>query len=353
MSTANSDGSHSSASPQSLAGHVVAIDAARYNRRAMDAERAAWEAQGLTLEIAAASTEDEIIAAGQNADVITYMGLYTPFTRRVLENLPRCRMIMRYGIGFETVDLDAATEQGIVICNAAEFCVPEVADHTVALILNLARRIAYLDRNVRAGNWSEVMAATGQVRRLSTQTVGLVGFGRIARQVAINLRPMVGQILACDPYVAPQSGAEMGVEIVEMDDLLHRSDYVSVHTPLMPTTRHLIGPAQLAQMQPTAYLVNTSRGPVVDESALIEALQNKQIAGAALDVFEAEPLALDSPLRTLENVTLTPHTASHSAEAGQDVLRTVIQSVLDFTAGRRPPHVVNPAVEAQITWSAG
>ena len=344
------EASSGSNSGSGLSGHIVAVDALRYDILDLATERAVWEGQGLTLALAGAHTEEEVIAAAQDADVVTYMGLYTPFTAHVLENLPRCCMVMRYGIGIETVDLDAATRLGIVVCNAAEFCVPEVADHTVALILGLARRIAYLDRHVRAGEWAEVLGATGKLRRMSTQTVGLVGFGRIARTVASYLRPMVGKLLAYDPYVAPSAGAELGVELVTLEDLLARSDYVSVHTPLLANTRGLIGADQLARMQPTAYLVNTSRGPVVDEAALVAALQAKQIAGAALDVFQAEPLADDSPLRQMDNVVLTPHTAANSSEAIEDLIQTVMQSVLDMLAGRRPPHVANPTVQPRRPW---
>ena len=325
-------------------GHVVAVDAGRYRRDGLPTERAAWEAAGLTLTIAAAQTEEEIIAAAADADVVTYMGLYTPFTARVLEQLPRCRLVARYGIGVDTVDIDAATRLGIMVSNAAEYCVPEVADHAVALILSLARRIAYLDRQVRAQRWSETLAATGPVRRLSTQTVGLVGFGRIARRVASNLRPMVGKLLAYDPYVPPTAGAELGVEMVSLERLLAESDYVSVHTPLMASTRGLIGASELARMRPTAYLINTSRGPVVDEAALAAALQAGQIAGAGLDVFDPEPLPADSPLRALENVILTPHVAANSVEAIADLTQSVIHTVLEVMAGRRPPYLLNPTV---------
>ncbi|MEX1020866.1 MAG: C-terminal binding protein [Litorilinea sp.] len=345
-----SDLSASNTSGEKLSGHVVAVDAQCFDILDMVAERATWEAQGLTLSLAGAQTEDAVIAAAQDADVVTYMGLYTPMTARVLENLPRCGMVMRYGIGIETVDLDAATRLGIVVCNAAEFCVPEVADHTVALILNQARRIAYLDRQVRAGNWNEVLAASGTVHRLGVQTVGLVGFGRIARRVAQLMQPMVGRIVAYDPYVTAEQGAAAGAEMIDMDALLHQADYVSVHTPLMDTTRGLIGAAQLAKMQPTAFLINTSRGPVVDEAALIAALEARQIAGAALDVFQTEPLAAENPLLRMENVTLTPHTAANSAESLQDLVQTVIHSVEDFFAGRRPPHVVNGAVQPRRPW---
>lgn len=333
-------------------GHVVVVDAGCYGREDLPVERAAWEARGHTLSLAAATTEDEIIAAASEADVVAYMGLYTPFTARVLAQLPRCRLIVRYGIGIETVDLDAATAAGIVVCNAAEYCVPEVADHAVALLLSLARRVTYLDRTVRAQRWAEALAETGPVRRLGTLTVGLVGFGRIARRAATLLRPMVGRILAFDPYLGAEAGRELGVEMAELETLLGESDFVSIHTPLLAQTRGLIGESQLALMRSTAYLINTSRGPVVDEEALIEALQSRRIAGAGLDVFAAEPLALDSPLRTLDNVILTPHVAANSVEAIEDLVESVIQAVLDTMAGKRPRHIMNPSVEPRFPLQA-
>jgi D-3-phosphoglycerate dehydrogenase / 2-oxoglutarate reductase len=327
-----------------VSGHVVAVDARYYRNEDLPTERAAWEARGLRLTLGAAQSEDDIIALAQDADVIAYMGLYTPFTARVIESLPHCRLIARYGIGMETVDLDAATRQGILVCNAAEYCVPEVADHAVALMLNMARRITYFDRNVRRGRWADALTDTLPLRRMSALTVGLVGFGRIARRVATLMRPMVGRIIAYDPYVDPAMAAKIGVELAPLDTLLAESDFVSVHTPLMAGTRGLIGAAQLDKMRPTAYLINTSRGPVVDEAALTAALQAGRIAGAGLDVFEVEPLAADSPLRTLENAVLVPHIAANSVESVQDLIQSVVHTVLDVMTGRWPAHVMNPTV---------
>lgn len=307
-------------------------------------ERAAWEAQGATVTLARCVTEDEVIAAAREADVIAYVGLYTPFTANVLAQLPRCRLIARFGIGVDSVDLAAATEQGIVVANAAEFCVPEVADHTCALLLDLARRITQLDRFVRGGNWAGGAGRFGPVVRLSTQTLGLVGFGRIARQVARNLTYILGPKLAYDPFVSQAQADPYGVRMVELDELLAQADYVSIHTPLLPQTRGLIGAAQLARMKASAYLVNTSRGPVVDEAALIEALRSGQIAGAGLDVFGHEPLADDSPLRTLDNVILTPHTAANSTESTADLRGAVAETVSRVLHDQWPRHVMNPQV---------
>jgi D-3-phosphoglycerate dehydrogenase len=307
-------------------------------------ERAAWSALGATTEFARCSTEEEIVAACADADILVYYGLYTPFTARVLAQLPKCKLIARYGIGMDSVDLAAATEQGIVISNAAEYCVPEVADHATALILSLARRVTMLDRFVRGGNWAGATKHTGPIIRLAQQSVGFVGFGRIARHAARNMVNLFGTLLAYDPFVKQEQADAHGVKMVTLDELLAQADYVSVHTPLLPQTRGLIGAAQLAQMKPTAYLVNTSRGPVVDEAALIAALQAGQIAGAALDVFDPEPLVSDSPLRQMENVILTPHTAAYSEQAVVDLRAAVTQTVSDAIQGYLPRHILNAGV---------
>lgn len=307
-------------------------------------ERAAWEKLGATTKFARCATEDDIIEQCKDADILIYYGLYTPFTENVLSQLPKCKLIARYGIGMDSVDLDAATKYGIVVSNAAEYCVPEVADHATALILSQARRVTMLDRFVRAGKWAGSTAYTGPVVRLSSQTVGFVGFGRIARHAARNIVNIFGSLLAYDPYVTQEQADAYQVKMLPLDDLLAQSDYISVHTPLMPQTRGLIGAAQLAKMKPTAYLVNTSRGPVVDENALIAALQAKQIAGAALDVFDTEPLGDDSPLRQMDNVILTPHFAAYSEHAIVDLRAAVTTTVSDVLQGYLPRHILNGKV---------
>jgi D-3-phosphoglycerate dehydrogenase len=311
-------------------------------------ERARWDALGATTHFAKCASEDEIISACKEADILIYLGLYTPFSENVLSQLPKCQLIARYGIGMDSVDLDAATKHGIVVSNAAEYCVPEVADHATALILSQARRVTMLDRFVRGGNWGGSTAHAGKLIRLSTQTVGFVGFGRIARRAAHNMVNIFGTLLAYDPYVSQEQVGEYKVKMVSLDELLAVSDYVSVHTPLMPQTRGLIGASELAKMKPTAFLVNTSRGPVVDEKALIVALEAKQIAGAGLDVFEQEPLADDSPLRNFENVILTPHIAATSEEAIVDLRASVTKTVSDVIEGYLPRYVMNPKVTSRF-----
>ena len=216
----------------SMLGQVVFIDGSRRDNFAL--ERSQWEPLGIALSVADCETEAEIIDAAQAADVLAYGGLYTSITAKVIEALPRCRLIVRYGIGVENVDMAAATAHGILVANAAEYCVPEVADHATALILALARRIVFLDRHVQRGKWSGAGEVSGPLPRLSTTTLGLVGFGRIGQRVARNMRAIVGKIVAADPYVSQETADSLGVELVSLDELLAQADFVSVHTPLLP-----------------------------------------------------------------------------------------------------------------------
>jgi D-3-phosphoglycerate dehydrogenase len=311
-------------------------------------ERETWDPLGIALTKADCKTEANVIAVAREADVVITLGLETPISSHVIQGLSPCRLIARYGVGVDSIDVSAATARGILVTNAPEYCTAEVADHAVALILALARRVVGLDRFVRAGNWHGSIQFSGPVSRLSTLTLGLIGFGRIARLVARKMAGFVRTIVAHDPFVEQDLADGYGVQMVELDELLARADLISVHTPLLPTTHHLISAAQLARMKPTAYLINTSRGPVIDEIALIRALQTKRIAGAALDVVGSEPLAADSPLRTFNNVILTPHFASYSVEATQDLRTSVAQSVADVLEGYWPRHVVNPAVQPRF-----
>ena len=308
-------------------------------------EKESWSPLGVELSIANCETQEDLLAVGESADILVYLGLHMPFTARVIHLLPRCRLIARYGVGMDSVDISAATDQGIVVANAAEYCLAEVADHTAALILGLARRIVFLDRFVRNGNWNNVSEFPRLVPRLSRQTLGLIGFGCIARCVASKMASFVGNTIAYDPYVSKQVADAYGVQLVALEDLLEHADFVSVHTPLLSETRGLISRAELDLMKPTAYLINTSRGPVVDETALSEVLKENRIAGAALDVFEIEPLSDESPLCTFENVILTPHFAAYSIQAIEDLRASVIQTVADVVQGYWPPYVMNPTVQ--------
>lgn len=274
----------------------------------------------------------------RNADAV--LNCYVRMPREAIEELERCRIIARYGVGVDTIDLDAASERGIVVTNVPDYCRAEVSDHTLALILALARRLPKLDRSVQSGEWQATEAKP--TFRLSEQSLGLVGFGRIARDVARKARAFGLRVLATDPFVAHERMAEQGVEPRRFSELLSESDFVSIHAPLTAETNHLIDAEALALMKPTAYLVNTSRGPLVDSAALCAALDSRRLAGTGLDVLEDEPLSADHPLRGRDNVIITPHTAFYSEEAVAELQRKAVTQIVKVLTGKRPDYPVNP-----------
>jgi len=311
-------------------------------------ERLALDPLGCEVVATTAADEGGLIANLHEADVVLVSA--AQMTRRVLEDLPRCRAVVRYGIGVDNVDLEAATDCGIIVAHVLDFCTEEVSNHAIALLLALARGLLPLHHDTTAGRWRQPQAWT--LAPVHGQTLGVVGFGNIGRAVARKARAFDMRLLAHDPYGDPNAAAELGAALVPLGDLLAESDYVSLHTPLTPETRHLIGAAELRAMKPSAVLINTSRGPVVDEAALVEALTSGGIAAAGLDVFEEEPLPADSTLCRLENVVLTPHVASISPEAMRRLREEVGQAAADVLRGRWPKYVANPGVRPRVLLEA-
>lgn len=298
-------------------------------------------------------TPEQLIEHCHDADALLVPGAH--FTREVISKLEHCRVLVRYGIGYDTIDVDAASDYNLVVVNIPDFCLPEVANHALAHLLDCAKKITRQDKWMRSGSWGD--RATGYrapflspMGPIHGETIGLIGFGQIGREFHRRLVPLDMRVLAYDPYVPAERGAAMGVEMVSLEDLLRQSDYVSIHVPLLPETRHLINAETLALMKPTAYLINTSRGPIVDEPALIAALQSGQIAGAGLDVFEAEPLAKDSPLMSLDNVVLTPHTASYADITFDIMYRRVGEEAARALRGQMPNTPVNRQIRPNLTW---
>jgi len=253
--------------------------------------------------------------------------------------MTRCRIIARYGIGVDNVDLGAATAKGIVVTNVPDYCVDEVSDHALALLLACARRIPGLAGRVRSGRWDARDAAP--MHRLRGQTLGLVGFGKIPRRLADKARALGLEVIAFDPYVAGDEMEARGVQKTSLPGLLARCDFVSVHAPLAPETQGMIAEAELRAMKRSAYLINTARGPLVLESALLRALEEEWIAGAALDVLQHEPPAADHPLQRFANVILTPHVAFYSEESVQELQRKAAEEVVRALSGRPPRSPVN------------
>lgn len=311
-----------------------------------DEEKKRIEAAGGELILRRARTEDEIIAACAEAAVVLLEHADTPLTARVIAALPELRAIIRYGVGIESVDQPEATRRGVVVANAADFCTEEVSDHAAALLLACVRRIAFFDRQLRLGGW-QGFKLTPPLRRAKCLTLGLVGWGRIAQALARKMQGFQPRLLATDPFVRALPPGS-GVELVSLDQLLKESDLVSIHVPLNPETKHLIGEKELQLMKPTAFLVNTSRGGVIDQVALVRALEEKRIGGAALDVFEEEPLPVSSPLRAMEQVTLTPHYAASSQDSMAHLHGTVCDSVEAVLKGFWPAFPVNVKVQPRF-----
>jgi D-3-phosphoglycerate dehydrogenase len=284
---------------------------------------------------------DGAAPAIRDAEVI--LTTWMSFPPESLRSLERCRLIVRYGIGVDTIDLATATECRIVVANAPTYCVAEVADHAAGLILSFARRIPWLDRQVRAGNWSEVQKQLWGVRRLSRLTLGIVGLGKIGRQVAQRMAPFGFRILGHDPYLSDEQVRALATTPATLDELLCEADIVSLHIPLMPQTRHMIDESKLSLMKSSAVIVNTSRGSIIDESALIRVLQDGRLFGVALDVLEQEPPDPNNPLLTIDpqRVILTPHFASASEEVHPDLHREVSEALAAVLDGRWPASTMN------------
>ena len=282
------------------------------------------------------------LAAAREGDVVIVQSLRPLLNRAAIQQLPRCRCIVRLGIGYDSVDVETATREGILVCNAPTYCVDDVADHAVALLLGAVRHLSRQDRWIRAGKWDRTGARPA--RRLPGCTLGLVGFGRIARAVARRAGGFGLTLLAHDPFVDSESMAGLGVQKTDLDQLLARSDFVSIHCPLTDDTHHLLDARAFGLIKDGSFLVNTSRGPIIDETALAEALRQGKVWGAGLDVFEHEPLPLESPLREFDNVIFTPHVGANSEESRDDLYRIGYQIAVDVRQGRWPQGVVNPEV---------
>ncbi|HEV2487585.1 MAG TPA: hydroxyacid dehydrogenase [Terracidiphilus sp.] len=266
-------------------------------------------------------------------------------TARSLEGIERLCAIGRCGVGYDNVDLEACTEHGIAVYITPGGVVRPVAESILLMMLALSHRLLEKDRMIRQGHWAESTHRLGREPR--DRVVGTIGMGNIASEAIRLLRSLdVDRFLAFDPYASQARAVEIGVELVSLDQLLGESDYVLVNCPLTPETRGLLGANEIARMKPDAVLINTARGPIVDETALIAALREGRIAGAALDVFEKEPLAADSPLASMDNVILTSHSIAWTEELFRDMGRIDCQGALAIYRGEVPPHVVNPKVLA-------
>jgi D-3-phosphoglycerate dehydrogenase len=307
------------------------------------------------------TTEDELISACSEADAIIALGIkITPgyvFSPRVIENLNKCRLIALTGIGYDNVDIAAATEKGICVANNPYYCLQEVSDHAMALILACARKLYKLLPDIKTGKWStqaDYLSALKPLHRLSGQTLGLIGFGNIARALVPKARAFGFRIIVYSPHVPDSLFKKFEVESIGLDQLLKESDFVSMHTILTPETRRMMGLEQFKKMKPTAYFINTARGELVDEKALHTALLEGLIAGAGLDVLESEPPGPDNPLVKLNNVLITGHFAYYSEESREELFRWPWEEVARVLQGEWPQGLVNPQVKEKFSakWCA-
>lgn len=299
------------------------------------------------------ATEDEIIAAGKDADAIITQASYQSITRKVLSNLKKCKLITSIGIGYENLDVDAATEIGIMAANVPDANIEDVSDHTMGLILACTRRIVQLNDVVKKGGWTSVASPQiiGEVwphlSRLRGQTLGLIAFGKIPRALVPKAKSFGLRILVYDPYLSPDIIRKFEMEQVDLDQLLAESDIVSIHTPLTPETKHILGLKQLKKMKPSACLINTARGGVVDHKALYTALTKGYIAAAAFDVTEPEPINPDNPLLKLNNFIVTAHSAGLSPQALAEMQRRPGEEIIRVVQGKWPFGLVNPEVKTK------
>jgi D-3-phosphoglycerate dehydrogenase len=302
----------------------------------LDPVKAALKRIGAELRVAKSGSEADIIEVARDADGM--MVCYAQITPAIINALTRCKVIARTGLGVDNIDLPSAKAKDIVVTYVPDYCLQEVSDHTMAMLLALARKIPLSNKLVQAGRWE--MPAVVPISRLEGQTLGLIGFGNIPRAVAPKAKAFGLKVITSDPYVAPEHLKALGVENVGLDELYARADFVSVHAPLMPQTRGLVNADAFAKMKKGVMIVNTARGPLVDQKALVDALDSGKVGGAALDVLEQEPPPKDSPLTGRDNVILTPHTAFYSVDALQELQTKAANDVASVLSGEKPVYPV-------------
>jgi D-3-phosphoglycerate dehydrogenase len=318
--------------------HVTVSDSVFPN---LDPARQVLATIGAELRMADTATPEGIVAAAAASDGL--LVTYAKITADMIRNMPKCRVISRFGIGVDNVDIGAATASSIVVTKVPDYCIDEVSDHSMALLLAIVRKIPSSSARTHGGRWE--MKAVVPIHRLRGSVLGLAGFGRIPQLVVPKAQAFGMKVVAYDPFVPADVFSKAGVERVDLPALLATSDYISVHTPLTPETKSLFNRETFGQMKRGAYIVNTARGPIIDESALAEALDSGQIAGAALDVMTQEPPP-SSPLFGRDNVIITPHTSFYSEESLVELQVKAAQEVVAVLSGRAPRNPVNPEVLA-------
>ena len=318
-----------------MAKYKVLLAESRYPHH--NEEQAVLDRIGAEMIVERSDKEDRIAELVADADGLIVN--LAPITAKVVAAMKKCKCVSRYGVGYDNVDAAALKARGIFLANVPDYCGEDVSDHAIALLLDCVRKVSRKDRLVRAGQWN--LTGVQEVYRVAGKTMGFVGYGMIARVLHRKLSGFnLGRFLIADPFVSPDTAKKAGTELVGLPTLCREADFISVHAPLLPSTRGMIGAAQFALMKKTAILVNTSRGPLVDEAALVEALKAGRIACAGLDVFAAEPLPAASELRQLDNVTLTDHAGWYSVESMVELKTKAAQNIAETLTAGRPKYAV-------------
>jgi len=307
----------------------------------IEPEKAVLEKIGAEVFAYQCKNEDEIIEIAKDCDGLIMQ--YANLTRKVIESLEKCKVISKYAIGLDRIDLKAATEKGICVGHVADYCVDEVSTHTVAMILALNRKLLIHDKNIKAGIWDYKLGK--KIYNLKGQTIGLVGFGKIAKLVLEKVKPYGMNILVYDPFVPANVVSEMGGKLVDFEELITTSDIVSIHVPLLESTRYMFNKEVFKKMKNSAILINMGRGPVIKETDLIWALENKEIAAAGLDVTDPEPIQPDNPMLKMDNVIITPHAAYYSEESQLPLQTLTAENVAQVLTGYYPRYLANKEVK--------
>ena len=318
-----------------MAGPVIAVTDSVFP--SLDPAKVALARLNPTFRMSKSSNADDILAVAKDADAI--LVTYAKLTRDILLQLTKCKAIGRFGLGVDNIDLPTAKEKGIAVNYVPDYCIREVSDHAMALLLTLIRKIPLANRLVQAGRWE--MPAVVPIRRLEGTVLGLIGFGHIPRLVVPKAQAFGMKVIAYDPFVKPEQFKALNVEGIDFDTLLKSSDYISVHAPLLPATRGMLNADAFAKMKKGVYIVNTARGPLIDEPALVAALNAGQVGGAALDVVAVEPLAKDSPLLGRDNVVITPHTGFYSVEALEELQTKCAADVARVLSGEKAVYPIS------------
>ena len=303
-----------------------------------DPERKVLEAAGAEVLIAPDGEESTLIELSKDVDAI--MTCFAQVTENVVRAAKKCVVIGRFGVGTDNIAVDTATELGIAVTYVPDYCIDEVSDHVMAMLNTWNRKISIFDQSVKRDGWGH-LGLTMRIMRLRGKTIGIVGFGRIGQAVAKKAAAFGMTVLAHDPIISETTAKEHGAQLVDLQELLTQSDFVTLHAPLIPSTHHMIGESELNLMKKEAFLINAARGPLIDENALYKALKNGNIAGAGLDVMEDNVPAKSHPILQLDNTIITPHTAFFSQESTLELEQRAATEVVNVYQGLMPDNLYN------------